>query len=384
MTRLRFAALAAACLCACSAAGAAPVVRYQAVDLMASGAGAQSSGFGIANGGLAAGSVATANTVIQGHGARFGSGPAPGAPQDLGALASNGWSIGRSINAAGQVAGYAQASPPYGIPHATLWTGGTLLDINPTGGTYSQAFGINNAGTVVGSFAHYFDGFGGSITSAFVRAADGQVKELMPQVGSIAAGYAINESGQVAGVTTFDLASSLLHGLFYDGSTMHDIGTLAQGHNSRANAVNDRGQAVGAGEVDGGAHVVLYENGQLRDLGVLAGTEYSEAFGINDDGVIVGNAYSATNRHGFVAFDQVLYDLADLISGGFDGWSVYDLRGINDEGQIVGTAINERGELHAFRFDPTAALAVPEPGALALVLAAGGAALLAMARRRRG
>jgi chitinase len=377
---LRSAALIAAAFCLTSAASAAPVVHYQAVDLLALGNATQSSGAGIANGGATTGASYT--------GAAAGS-PAhafrsmPGGPQDLGALAAGAYSEGRAINASGVVVGSSQVAADSANFHATSWTGSAPIDINPTGGLFSRATAINQSGQVAGYYGHYFDGFGGQITSAFVL-TNGSVQRLSPLAGNFASASGINDGGMVVGSTTIVDGGSLQHGFFHDGTTMHDIGALSAGLDSHANAINNAAQVVGSAQVaPGQSHAVLYANGALTDLGLLSGTTSTEAVDINESGVIVGTAFGGNSRHGFVAFDQELYDLVDLIAGGFDGWHILDISGINDQGQIVGTAQSDDGSLvHAFRFDPINVANVPEPAGLALMLAALGAAGFATRRRQ--
>jgi probable HAF family extracellular repeat protein len=108
----------------------------------------------------------------------------------------------------------------------------------------------------------------------------------------------------------------------------------------------------------------------MRDLGTLPGTYSSEAHAINDAGQIVGVAQGTQGASGFFYDGRDMLDLMSLIADGFDGWHIVDLTAINAAGQIVGTAGNGSVQ-HAFLFDPFQQVSgVPEPGSLALVLAA--------------
>lgn len=378
--KLRSTALAAACLLLASSAHALPITRYHAVDLQAlAGQPEDSQGLGIASNGFTAGYSYHAS-----EGAFRAVRNAGGGIENLGGAGNGLPSSASAINAGGTAVGLIFAADGNKTAHAAMFTGGTVTDLFGGSPYESNAMGINNSGQIAGSFGHYFDGFGGSITSAF-RLSGGTLLEIAPLGGDRAEGKAINEAGQVVGNSTFQVGVLQVHGFFFDGSSTHDIGTLVAGGSSFANAINDVGQVAGtATAADGKQHAVLYQNGGLVDLGLLPGSSYSDATGINDSGLIVGTADGLTGRHGWLFDGTQIVDLAALINDGFDGWRLGSLSGINDAGQIVGTAVDVNGINHAFRFDPFQAVNnVPEPGSLALMLAALGAAMLAAAFKPR-
>lgn len=378
--KLHSIALATACMAMASTAQALPIVRYHAVDLHAlDGEPEDSKGLGIASNGYTAGYSYHAS-----EGAFRAVRNAGGGIENLGGVGNGLPSVAGAINASGTAVGLIFTADGGPTIHAARYSGGTFTDLF-AGSTYeSNASGINNSGQIAGSFAHYFDGFGGSITSAF-RLTGNTLLEIAPLGGDRAEGKAINEAGQVVGTSTFQAGLLQVHGFFFDGSTTHDIGTLVAGGNSYANAINDVGQVAGtATAADGKQHAVIYQNGGLIDLGLLPGTSYSDATGINDSGLVVGTADGLTGRHGWLFDGTSIVDLATLINDGFDGWRVAEINGINDAGQIVGTASRADGIQHAFRFDPFQAVNnVPEPGSFSLILAALGAALMAAAFKPR-
>jgi probable HAF family extracellular repeat protein len=79
---------------------------------------------------------------------------------DLGTLTGGDESYGYAINDAGHVAGYATDSNF--DEHAFYWDGTTMHDLGALDGFESRAFGINNAGQIVGSIdggrGFYWDG----------------------------------------------------------------------------------------------------------------------------------------------------------------------------------------------------------------------------------
>jgi probable HAF family extracellular repeat protein len=146
---------------------------------------------------------------------------------------------------------------------------------------------------------------------------------------------------------------------------IRDLGTLG-GSESRAGAINDRGQVVGwADTKSGDAHAFLWQAGRMHDLGALdvyRTTEFAVVavrepppLGINNRGQVVGSAETTAKdkrgepvSHAFLWQNGKMRDLGTL--GGPESWAT----AINDRGQVVGgsetTATNKRGRpvSHAF------------------------------------
>ncbi len=114
---------------------------------------------------------------------------------------------------------------------------------------------------------------------------------------------ALNDSGQVVGYSN-PAGSNLVHAFVYDGS-MHDLGTLG-GSNSYAQGINNHGIVVGFSDTSTGAdHAFIYDamHGMI-DLNSLispaSGWVLSHANGINDAGQIVGDGIVDGQQHAFV------------------------------------------------------------------------------------
>ena len=296
---------------------------------------------------------------------------ANGTMTGLGTLGGNS-SYGTGINANGQVVGYSYTSGASGTPreHAFLYSGGLMSDLGTLGGDYSYAAGINNTGQVVGRSMtsssgtyHAFLYSGGTMTDLGTLSGD-----------TTSAGVGVNKSGEVVGWSG-NLAGTV-QAFFYSNGVMHGLTSL-DGNNSIAMAINDSGQVVGGSNTSSGTYqAFLYSDGTMTDIGASLGPVLSRANSINDSGQAVGYYdYNspASPIHAFLYSNGAVYDLNNLIPSG-SGWMLDYASGINNLGQIVGRGVNSAGMADSFLLTP-----VPEPAALALF--ALGLAGLAIRRR---
>ena len=332
---------------------------YVVVDIGVISSGGSSSGLGLNASGIVVGSGQTADAsqhAIKGNGL--------GAPTDIGMLTGGRFSNGRGINALGVVAGESETliSPGVFAVHAFRGSSaGMLQDLGVLPGTISsEATGINGTNMVSG-FAQKSSG----LRVAFVGDASGHLTGLgtLPG-GDRSQANGINGSGTIVGSA---------------GTGLTLVGNLSGGTGSSAGlGINNSGEVVGfAGTLAGNRAVRSLSNGTLENLGVLAGGTASSANAVNDLGVIVGSSSGSNgSSRAFIFTDATkILDLNLMIAPG-SGWVLNTATGINNLGQISGTGLFH-GQVHAFRLDPTV---VPEPGALAL-FGIGGLGLLAIHAR---
>ncbi len=191
-----------------------------------------------------------------------------GTTTDLGSF--GGFSVALDLNASGVAVGFA-SDRVSGVSVASLWSAGGIKAI--CGNTESLARAINDRGQVVGELFNS----SASALHAFLY-SDGSVTELgtLP-TGRNSSGYAINSRGQVVG--NADVISSIdaildpgsgrvyyqtnyaQHAFLYDHGSIMDLNGLISTNSgwelNYAQDVNESGQIVGYGSLDGNFHAYL-------------------------------------------------------------------------------------------------------------------------------
>jgi probable HAF family extracellular repeat protein len=243
-----------------------------------------------------------------------------------------------AINDSRQIAGRTGGNA-YSNGKLLDYTTGEWEAMGTLGGPRSTGYGINNAGTVVGS-AELSEVSNGYYITHPVSYANGSLNDLgiLPG-GNQASAEAINKGGTVVGSSRItDAYNSPWHAFKKrKNGSLTDLGTLG-GLSSYANDINDANQIVGVADtsVAGERHAFLYAQSTMQDLGTLGG-EDSVATAINAGGVVVGYAHdSAGTDKPFVWVDGVMYDLTSRIVNASEWGDLGAAIGINDSGVIVG------------------------------------------------
>jgi probable HAF family extracellular repeat protein len=260
----------------------------------------------------------------------------------------------------------------------------TVIDLGTLGGTYSDAYGINDAGVVSGGAAAP-NQTNGLAQTAFLW-FDGKMKNLgtlggskCPQCSSEAGGPNAENVSALLSETALpdpngeDFCGFGTHlqcraAIWKDG-VMTALRNLPGGHNSQAYSINNQGQVAGFAEngifdstciVPSQAmryEAALWEpDGYVRELAPLPGDTVSFAFGMNSEGEVVGvsglcsnvtlppNATPSGPHAVLWERDGSVMDLGSLPGGVMDNVA----GSINDLGEVVGTSVLSDGTVHSY------------------------------------
>src|SRR5436190_754075 len=276
---------------------------------------------------------------------------------DLGTLPGGTFSQATYVNNDGSVTGISTAADR--SQHAVLWVGGQIVNMAKIGlgGPNSGALGVTARGQAV-----------------VWGPGQGQIRELSPLPGdTVGMALGINDHGQVVGMSG-SCANTIIppfvaapHAVLWeaDGS-VHDLGNLGGTVNTdllsignAALAINNRGQVAGVSALPGNqsTHAFLWtKKTGIRDLGTLPGDVNSAGLAINDRGDVVGGSVdgdlASGNPRPFIWQNGVMSDLNDLIPADSPLYLLIAFW-INDAGEIAGFGATSTGDIHAFLATPT-------------------------------
>lgn len=304
-----------------------------------------------------------------------------GFPISLGTLGGNA-SVAGGVNNIGQVVGgaanriadpfanafynYYLYSSPLWWPvttetHAFLWQAGVMRDLGTLGGTDSIALAINQSGQVAGvsllnTATNAETGLPASHPFLW---ANGAMKDLGTLGGTLGEPATLNDSGQVVGNSTLP-GDQTTRPFLWDGHKMIDLGTLG-GDNGSAIQINNAGQVVGQADLPGSQvhHAFFWQNGKMTDIGTVEGDSCSTALGLNSQGQSVGD--SSGTAAGNCAGPGHAYlwqapgpavDVTTLFPALGSGLHPAGACCINDLGEILATGPLPNGDHHAMILIP--------------------------------
>ena len=237
-----------------------------------------------------------------------------------------------------------------------VWENGVMTPLPTLGGDNGFATGVNNRGEVVGwAETRVRDSTCNAPQVLQFRAVLwepklGRHRQLRPLPGdSASAATAINESGQVVGISgDCDVAVgrfSARHAVLWDNGSVVEIPNLGGGSWHTPMAINERGDVVGFSNPPGDAGGVymarafLWTGGnRARDLGTLSGDGTSQARGINRWRQVVGVSVGPSGSRAFIWQHHQMVDLNTLVGEGFPD-RLISAQDIADDGRITGALI---------------------------------------------
>ena len=267
------------------------------------------------------------------------------------------------INNAGQIVGEATANPNNEV--GWEYSAGNFTAIGVVGDQDNGARGINNLGEVVGSDSPVRSTPRYGLVD--IDGTDTQIN-LPPGVSSGANG--VNDAGVVVGQSylhtdTVSGITPVYTGYIDDNGTVTYLnapGTLTANGYTAANGINNVGQVVGDYETTYGSNEqgFLYNDSTYTTISDPLGVNGTVAEGINDNGVIVGFFTDASNKqHGFIDNNGVFTTIDNPL--GVNGTS---LNGINNAGEVVGNYVDANNVTHGFVANPTVTITVLTPSGL--------------------
>ncbi|HUK23185.1 MAG TPA: hypothetical protein VLV49_01295 [Terriglobales bacterium] len=258
---------------------------------------------------------------------------------------------------------------------AAVWRHGKLTALpNLPGGNNAQAYGINNAGQVIGVSE---TGVADSTCStgvpfqvlryeATIWEPNGRPRKLRPLHGdTVGFGFGINNRGQAVGTSglcsNVELPPNLQpngpHPVFWDADgTPKNLVGLPGATMTIASSISDRGEVVGNSQFpDGTLRPFRWTlKGGIQDMGSFPGAVLTVApccNSVNNRGEVTGFWFDTSfNMHPFLWRDGVFTDLNDLLPPG-SPWQLVQPTTINNAGEIAGMGIIN-GESHAFVAKP--------------------------------
>jgi probable HAF family extracellular repeat protein len=257
----------------------------------------------------------------------------------LGTLGGAG-SAAFGVNDAGQVVGASDTED--GAIHAFVWEDGAMTDLGTlTGGADSTAYSINNAGVIAGRSKNAI-GVDRAVKWEKDESGEYQILDLGTFTG---AGFAwatrINNAGQITGYATAQ--SGAYHAFLWTSGVMADLGTLHFTGNraySQGLGLNDAGQTVGFAYAtfQGPEHGFFHDGTQQIDLTPPEQFGLAQGHNVNSAGFIAGYLSSSQTSGAFRAAvwnpNTSSWDLIPPVENTSEGYG-YD---INESGAVVGTS----------------------------------------------
>lgn len=330
-----------------------PMPQYQIFEIGVVQQGdTASQGFGASPGGVGVG------RSIRSSAAQAFSWTQAGGIAGLPNLSGRAFCVSNSANDTGTVVGTC-ASTPFGTSRLpALWQNGDVSQLPlPDGETLGDANDVNGAGVAVGSIG------GGSLQRAVVYSG-GTATPITQTTNTgcfFTTAFGVNNAGRVIGpgIDPNDAARNV--GMVYDigSGSAFEVGALPGANGALPFGISNAGHIVGSSMLNQGSGLpfIWTEGSGMVAIPLPVGTTQGSARAVNSSGWAVGTASSAFAIP-FVYNGSQTFRLADLIPAG-TGWDLStntssSALGISDGGVIVGTGVLN-GQVKAYAMVPVLA-----------------------------
>lgn len=265
--------------------------------------------------------------------------------------ATNTWAWG--INNAGQIVGSYSYGPPDQYGHRAqnvfVLSGGNFSTFGYPGSYYSIGYGINNSGQIAGTcevedygtLGQCQDYYG--VVEGWIKTGASYVTVSYPgAISNATDAKGLNDEGQVVG--TYELPSGTLSGYLLSGGSYTQVNPFNSA-GSEATGINNAGDIAGVYCQGNCALVGFLQSGSNVTTIAVPGALKTYAFGIDNSDNVVGfyNNSASGPYQSFVWHAGHFVLLSDPL--GAQGTVA---TGINDAGQIVGYYEDGSGVFHGF------------------------------------
>jgi probable HAF family extracellular repeat protein len=235
-----------------------------------------------------------------------------GAMTDLLTLSGGDSSEANGINARGEVVGFSATGTPDPTfttgpneSHAFLSNGGPMQDLHILGGPNSIAIAVNSRGLIVGwsqvDFRIGNFGFPDLHAATWINGVPAPLGDFG---GSVSLAIAVNDEGGAVGQASL-AGDPTFHAVMWQNGTLTDLLTVPGDAASMANDINNKGEVVGISFTSTFTpRAFVWQGGVMTDLNTLipsgSGWCLLSATGVNDMGQIVGNGFLNGSLHAFL------------------------------------------------------------------------------------
>lgn len=258
-----------------------------------------------------------------------------------------------AINNSNVSVGFSYRQSRYGATnYPVLFNAQGIVNLGIKNGTDGFAYGINNAGQVVGEID--FEKSPGAAQEAFIYQNGVMTMLGYPAPAGMSTAAAINNNGLIVGAARFFNLSGPTHAATYFDGEWTDLGSIGGAqYDSVAVGVNDSGTVIGNWYAGSTAGSFIYQSGKMTDLKVPAN---GHAFSINNAGQITADAVAHYGETGLVYLNGAWLDLNTVVSQSY-GWQITSAVSINNRGQITGLLGNSSGQQRSYVLTPIPASA---------------------------